>query len=237
MKADDSRPTSVSGLPAIDTSNKDLCGLCLQALTIDDQLAGGTMRVNASDGTSILDISGFAHNDWERNRININGVREERVFDKQRKEDREEFGKCRGYSPCLCAGDGRERLVTLPEMPEISGSAVGPCPFCSTLRALFIAQYAEHSWWNEPGSTLRFSIQYEWGEYRSILDGEDEAVTFRQGLMGLAVLVDRPGLNISGVPDRPGLMQPNRRDVFNFDVVAWPGTSHEVLLFTASTNR
>jgi hypothetical protein len=93
MKAEDSRPTSVTEVSEINTSNNKLCGLCLQALTIDDQLAGGTTRVNTSDGTSTLDLSGFAHKDWRS--YSYEGVREERFFDKRRKEDRDTSGWAR----------------------------------------------------------------------------------------------------------------------------------------------
>lgn len=223
--ADDSQATSETPPQQMATSNNDLCGLCLLALTINDQAAGGTARTNISNGMTTLDLSGFTYNDWQSSyRSNC---REERRSDEPRIEKGDSpgwvlhgwgnFNDDKRYRTTqvryLCAGNKHERLVTLPTMLEISASA--PCRLCSTLRSLFIEQYAESFWWNEDGSTLRFTIQYEWCEYRSFFDDEyaPGIPPSSQSLSGMAVLVYRPG------------QEPNRRDVYQFDVVAWPGTS------------
>lgn len=236
MKADDSRPASQAAPPEINTSNNELCELCLQALTINDQLAGGTTRVNTSDGTSTLDISGFAHNDWEITKKI--GIREERVFKSQERGRRDGSGflnrsallsdpqKRIRQRRQFCAGNQQERLVTLPHMPETSASVVGPCRLCSRLRALFVEQYSKSSLWNEQGSTLCFTIQYEWSEYRAISHGEDEATMPlpSQILDGLAIIVTFPGQYVG------------KADVYQFDVVAWPGTSYFVRLLAATAH-
>lgn len=225
MEADDSRPASQATPPTTDTSNKELCELCLQALTINDELAGGTTRVNTSDGTTTLDVSGFTQNNFIT-RLH-GGFRQKRSLPFPDGDENDASGWSRTQSPPgpynparryrrFCAGDRYERLVTLPSMPEISTSAVGACCFCSRLRALFIDQYAEKSWWNEDGSTLSFTIQYEWTQHRIISDAEDETTMPppNQSLKGLAVIVNCPDRDSSWV------------DVYQFDVVAWPGTSY-----------
>lgn len=236
LKADDYGPTSEHEWPQIDTDNTGLCGLCLRALTIDDQLAGGTTEVNTSSGTTSLDLSGFTHNDWAENEFT--GIRTERFFDFRRKDERDNFGWAkyahlddgqpmrRGLFRQFCAGDQNRPLVTPPSMLEVSESAVGPCRMCSTLRALFVEEYAERSWWNKPGSTLYFTIQYDRSEDRPFLDGEGETTILptTQSLDGLAVVVVVPHL------------RPDHVDVYQFDVVAMPGESHEMLLLTTSAN-
>lgn len=171
MEADGSRPPSQAAPPENSSTNSELCELCLQALTIDDQLAGGTARVNTSDGTTTLDLSGFARNYWSRRPRR--GIRQERRLDSHGKEQGNTRGsgtdstEHRSKYSWFCAGNQHKRLVTLPWMFELSASAVGTCCLCSRLRALFIDQYAKTSWWDEHGSTLHFTIQYEWTEYRT----------------------------------------------------------------------
>lgn len=234
MKAADSGPASKAAPPDAGTSNNELCEHCSQALIINDQLAGGTLQVNASDGTTTLDLSGFKHNDWIE--LRRSGFRQQRSIFSDAKEMRDEHG-WGNKSPVLsnqhrhirqhlrfCAGNQLERRVTVPWMLEISASSFGPCRLCSRLRALFIEQYANSSWWNEHGSILRFTMQYEWSEYRSLYDGEDEPTIppSQQSLDGLAVLVTCPGQAYNEV------------DVYQFDVVAWPGMSSFVELLIAS---
>lgn len=234
MKYDDSRPASEATPPENDSSANELCELCLRALTINDQLVGGTTRVNTSNGTTSLDLSGFVQNNWGLTEHCQN--RGEQKFDIRREEDRNasgwttdvvirtDQGMRTEQHRRSCAGDQHERLVTLPCMREIYESAAGTCRFCSKLRALFIEQYAKSPWWNEHGSTLRFTIQYEWIEYRIKLGGEDEAASLphEQILEGLAVLVVHPGHVV------------NKRDCFSFDVVAWPGTTYFAIFVKAS---
>lgn len=201
MEADDSRATSKAAPPEIDAGNNDLCRLCLQALTIDDQAAGGSAQTSKLDGktTISLDLAGFMQNYWQR-RPPIGPRQYISYYDNPN-------------SPAFCAWKQHERLLTLPEMPEISQSAVGTCRFCSTIRALLIERYAERSWWSEPGSRLYFTIQYEWCNYWPFFTVDRRSRSRRQQLEGLALLIRRPGL------------QSTARDVYVFDVVAWPGTS------------
>lgn len=205
MEPDDCRPTSAVAQPEIAVGNNDLCRLCLKALTINDQAAGGVARENGPDGKTTLDLAGLMHDSSKES--SYSGFRQKRYFYNH-------YSTRGAESHRLCAGDQHQRLVTLPRMLEISASA--PCRLCARLRALFIEQYAGSSWWNEHGSTLRFTIQYEWTEYRRFFESEF-AVGFprpSQSLDGMAVFVDRPGQG------------PYERDVYQFDVVAWPGTSH-----------
>lgn len=201
MEDDDSRSTSKAAPPETDAGNNDLCRLCLQALTIDDQAAGGSARESNLDGntTVSLDLAGFMQNYWQRRSPTGHGQYRS-YYD-------------RPISPAFCAGDQHERLVTLPRMPEISQSAVGTCRFCSKIRALFIQRYAESSWWNEPGSSLSFTIQYEWCDYWPCFTVDRGSQSPPQHLKGLAVLICCPGLDSK------------ERDVYVFDVVALPGTS------------
>lgn len=239
-RPDDSRATSESIQPEKESGNNDLCRLCLQALTINDHLAGGTIQENAADGTTALDLSGFTFNDWESSRHDGSWQRRFPNFRTNEKRDASGWVCHRTYrsgsrfyheqTRSLCAGDQHERLVTLPRMHELSVSAIGSCRLCSRLRALFVDQYAEQSWWNQPGSTLRFTIQYEWSEQRTIIDGEDKAATLQfsqsfhelavQRFNGLTVLVVHPG------------KKADERDFYRFEVVAWPGMSHLALLLT-----
>lgn len=226
MKGDDCRPASQAAPPKIDNINHELCELCLRALTINDQL---------SDGTSTVDGSGFKLKHNELITDLHSGFRQRRGSSFPSHTDIDASGWTsrqshpEPYNPTsryrrFCAGDQHERLVTLPGMPEFSASVVGACCFCSRLRALFIDQYAESSWWNEHGSTICFTIQYEWTQHRTISDGEDEAAMPppSQRLDGLAVIVSFPGRESGFV------------HVYQFDVVAWPGMSYFVLLLTAS---
>lgn len=197
MQDGDSRSTSKVAPPQTDAGNNDLCRLCLQALTIDDQAAGGRARKIKLYKKS-LDIAGFMQNYWQRRPCT--GPRQyQSYYDDP-------------ISPGFCAGNQHERLVTLPGMPEISQSAARKCRFCSTIRALFIERYAESSWWNEPGSSFFFTIQYEWCEYRPFFPVDRGSKSSPQHLEGLAVLIRRPGLESA------------ERDVYVFDVVAFPGT-------------
>lgn len=200
MEADDSRATSKAAPPELHVGNNDLCRLCLQGLTISDQAAGGTTQERELDGktTSTLDLAGFMNNYWKR-RTPI-GFRRKLAY-------YEDPITPRGF----CAGDQHERLVTLPMMPEISESAFGTCRFCSIIRALFVEEYAEHSWWNKPGSRLRFIIQYEWCKTWPFFTVEGGSGSPLQHLDALAVLVRYPGLVST------------ERDVYEFDVVSWPG--------------
>lgn len=202
MQDGDSRSTSKVAPPQTDAGNNDLCRLCLQALTIDDQAAGGSaQKIKFKSKTTIsLDLAGFTQNYWWRRPCT--GPRQ---FESEYKNP---------IPPAFCAGDQHERLVTLPGMPEISQTAVGTCRFCSTIRALFVERYAESSWWNEPGSSLSFTIQYEWREYWPFFTVDGGSQSAPQHLQGLAVLIRRPGL------------QSKDRDVYVFDVVAMPGTSN-----------
>lgn len=224
MKGFFSRPSMKAAPLGIDTNN-DLCNLCLRALTINDQLAGGTTRVDTSDGTTTLDLCGFVHHAWTS--TGSVGIEKTRLFDPRTKDGRVAPGWVNETIPVIGprpgmnqsrmvrATDNHERLVTLPGMLEISQSASASCRLCSRLRDIFRKQYAERVWWNESSSILRFTIQYEWSEYRTVLDGEDEATTppSRQSLDCLAVVVTSPG------------QRPNERDVYRFDIAAWPGTS------------
>lgn len=231
MEANNSREAPEAAPPEQDIGNDFLCSMCLLSLTINDQLAGGTARRD-TNGTIALDLSGFTYNDWESS-TGIVPFRKQRVFAFHRKEGRGASGwnfgsstnlpdgrKCTSQNRMVCAGDKHERLVTLPGMPELSASALRTCRLCSTIRSLFKEQYAENAWWNKPGSNLRFTMQYEWSEYRSVFVGEHEDAippSIPAGrLDGLAIYVVRPD------------QEPNNRDVFEFDVVAWPGTSHQV---------
>lgn len=194
----------------MDTGNDDLCRLCLQALTINDEAAGGTISEDEWHGTTALDISGFNYNCWQSS--SHSGSRQKRFFDDGKAPD----GAFAWTKPRrFYAGDQQERLVTLPKMLEISESVVGTCRFCSRLRALFEEQYAEYSWWSEPGSTLHFTIQYEWNERWQEHDGyvKNAIEPPMECLDSLAVLVIRPD-------------KPRERDAYQFDILAWPGTCH-----------
>lgn len=228
MRADDLPTMSKAAKPEVDTSNNELCGLCLRALTIDDQRAGGAIRVNTSDGTTALDLSGFTQNNYEpiAPYDGVRGNRRSRSYELC--EERDPSGwRLRGSSyrhnydyGGPCTGDGHERVVTVPKMLEISPSAVGTCTLCSKLKQLFQEQYEGCSWWEELGSTLRFIIQYEWTAFSSTLDGGEDGtkiLSFTQKLDGLAVLVSHLGKKSDEV------------DVYTFDVVAWPGISHKFL--------
>lgn len=211
-QADGSRANTEAIPPVIANKSNDLCDLCLRAVKINDQLAAGSTRVSTSSGTTTLDVSGFAQNDWIE--VQRSGIQAERCFysDPGEQRDARVWAPREGLNQPsrFCCGDTKERLVTLPTMPEISESVAGTCRLCSRLRELFYEQYAQSSWWNEPGSTLSFTIQYEWSEYRRVHSG-GEMQSPSQGLDCLALLV--------ALPDRPW----QEVDVYRFDVVAWPG--------------
>lgn len=202
MQDGDSRSTSETAPPQTDAANNDLCRLCLQALTIDDQAAGGSAQESKLDGKTILslDLAGFMQNYWQR-RPPTGPRQYQSYYDHP-------------ISPAFCAGDQHERLVTLPTMPEISQPAVGTCRFCSTIRALFVERYAETSWWNEPGSRLSFTMQYEWCYHWPLFTVDRGSRSRPQQLEGLAMLIRCPGLDST------------ERDVYVFDVVAMPGASN-----------
>lgn len=201
-----------------------LCDLCVRALTIDDQLAGGAKSVNPSDGATSLELSGLRYNDWRM--VERVGPRTERLSASATRQNRDAHGwvwrGCHGPRQVsnqwlfFCAGDHYERCVRLPRMLEISEPATGTCRLCSRLRALFTEQYEECSWWLDTGSALKFTIQYEWSEWRSVREAQEQAqIPHRAQLIdGLAVLVFHPGL------------ESDRVDVFQFEVVAWPGRFH-----------
>lgn len=229
-RADDSEAIETAPYSTGHVNHEDLCDLCLQALTIDDQLAGGAKSVNPSDGATSLELSGLPYKDWRV--LDIVGPRTQRLLftttlQLSRDEQRWVWSGCHGLREVqdlgrsFCVGDQRLRRVTLPEMLEISESAVGTCRLCSRLRALFMEQYQECSWWGGNGSALHFTMQYEWSEWCSVRDDEDPAQV-QPGTQlndGLAVLVFHPGL------------ARDTADVFQFDVVAWPGRFLRVLSF------
>lgn len=208
----DHQTTVQSTLPAMDTINNDLCDLCLQALTINDQFAGGTIYENTDDGTTGLDLCGFALNHWKvvkDSPLDRIEVREGRFSINSCLRD---YTKGIEWTEMFCAGNHHERLVTPPGMLELSLlSAAGTCRLCSRLKVIFIEEYGELYWWNEHGSVLHFTIQYEWGHQGLQAGRESKGAR----LDGLAVSVIRPG------------HKTNEADVYHFDVVAWPGTYPE----------
>ncbi|OJD28904.1 heterokaryon incompatibility protein [Diplodia corticola] len=203
------------------TTGDALCDLCLQALTIDDKLAGGTVTEAPDKEAPVLDLSGFAPQQWTRE--DQKGLRHSRV---RKRSETDEFGWTHhGFGPFekwrlrgTCAGNNHERSATPPTLPELAGSADQNCLFCSRLTELFYEQYGEKSWWNLSDSRLRFSMQYEWEELRIEIKkvGEEMTVHYREMLDCLAVIVFRPE-------------QYGEVDVYEFEVGAKPGNCRDWL--------
>lgn len=217
----------------MDTINNDLCDLCLQALTIDDKLAGGTVYENTG-GTTGLDLCGFTLNHWKTTTRPADfEVREERSsINLYLKDGKDLSGTVSStedsisdwkWTAMFCAGNHHERLVTLPGMLELSIlSAAGTCRLCSRLKVLFIEQYGERSWWNEHASTLRFIMRYEWGKHGEATHHQSK----RARLDRLAVSVIHPGHKANDVAD-----------VYLFDIAAWSGTCLKaVILYSHNDN-
>ncbi|KAI9643582.1 hypothetical protein NHQ30_008203 [Ciborinia camelliae] len=219
-KSDDSQMTAQRKPSGTGTANDDLCNLCLQALTIDDKLAGGAV-IKASDGTTALDFSRFTFtNSWASQWVR--GIRFSRCLDTHQDRDKPGWhGSKFNQDLNLCAGKNYERCVTLPTLLELSEPAAKRCRFCSRLKDLFCEQYDECSWWKKtcPRSRLRFKMQYEWQGYRKISEGDEEATitTTEATLDCLGVFVHHPGLKNYEV------------DFYKFGVEAWPGKCRDWL--------
>lgn len=235
-----------------------LCDVCTQALTIDDKAAGGLLR-NASDGTATLDVGNFKFDNCQSLQQNYLGQYP------ARKEDsgKDEFG----WRPFL-GGDYKvretyatqnvERILSPPEMLELSTSSDGTCVFCKRLGEILLQYYGGCPWWQKPESKLRVTMRYEWQEYSwSTLDEKHQAETPHAEGSGREEEdeeeeeEDSPLQNAKSGKDsermqreesqqltglavfihHPGL-QATEVDVYKFDVHAWPGKTLHIVSLT-----
>lgn len=216
----------------METEN-NLCLTCTQALTIDDKLAGGSVK-SASDGTAMLDIGNF--------KLDIEESKSYKPYAEEIK-DRTWFrrggdssGRTQLFRPTY-SGQDVERVVVPPGLPELSASMAGMCRFCKRLEALLRCNYSECHWWEDANAEICIVIRYEWSEDHFIHNGREfedscensgipiwgkgpETLPWekKQHLEHLAVHVRHPGLEDSS-PDR-----------YTFEVGAWPGRLGPALL-------
>lgn len=213
----------------MDTDN-NLCVACTQALTIDDKLAGGSVK-SASDGTAMLDIGKFTLDLQPSRFLNLFGSH----VDAKENIDHTQWFKagsdCSGRTSLVrpsYSGQDVERVVVPPGLSELSASMARVCRFCRRLEALLRCNYSKCDWWEDANTRIRILIHYEWSEARFSHDGSDhdcekhactrwgegpETLPWEklQKLEHLAVYVRHPGLEHSN-PDR-----------YTFEIGAWPG--------------
>lgn len=210
----------------------NLCVVCTQALTIDDKVAGGSVK-SASDGTAMLDIGNFK---LDLQLLRFLNLSRSHVDAENNKEPTQWFrtgSDCAGRTSLVrpsYSGQDAERVVVPPDLPELSASMAGICRFCERLEALLRCNYSECDWWRDANTRIRIHIHYEWSEYsfshdeRTFDDSCEEYGIPRWGkgreklpwekaqyLEHLAVYVRHPGLEDS-MPDR-----------YTFEIGAWPG--------------
>lgn len=205
----------------------NLCVACTQALTIDDKLAGGSVK-SASDGTPMLDIGKFT--------LDLQPARFSSLsrldFDTEENIDRTQWfeagwdyaGRTSLVRPSY-SGQDVERVVVPPDLSELSASMARVCRFCRRLEALLRCNYSKCDWWEDANTRIRILIHYEWSEARTTHAGSardhscekhacgTETMPWEklQELKHLAVYVRHPGLEHS-IPDR-----------YTFEIGAWPG--------------
>lgn len=205
----------------------NLCVACTQALTIDDKLAGGSVK-SASDGTAMLDIGKFT---LDRQSAQFSSLSRS-DFDTEETIDRTQWFEAGwDYAGRLIlirssySGQDVERVVVPPDLSELSASMARVCRFCRRLEALLRCNYSKCDWWQDANTRIRILIHYEWSETRFNHNGGPldhscekhacgpETLPWEkfQKLEHLAVYVRHPGLEQS-TPDR-----------YTFEIGAWPG--------------
>lgn len=215
----------------METEN-NLCAACTQALTIDDKLAGGSVK-RASDGSAMLDIAKFKPDVQHSRFHNLGWLHVDAETTRDHTHWFVSGGDCAGRTHLgrpSYSGQDVERVVVPPGLPELSASVAGICRFCKELETLLRGNYSECDWWQGANARIRILIHYEWSEDRVIhngitFDSESEEGRIprwgkgpetlpwekRQHLEHLAVYVRHPGLDHSG-PDK-----------YRFEIGSWSG--------------
>ncbi|KAF2962671.1 hypothetical protein GQX73_g10902 [Xylaria multiplex] len=200
------------------TTIATLCDPCSTALIINDIRA----KSNEDDETPKLKISSLDPKQWHDaySHPNTYARGPHRMSDTSGWILSEamcyEGVETRWHYRQFCIGGNDERIVTLPDLPELATSPPNNCPFCSKLKELFQDKYADRHWWNGPAK-LRFCLQYEWVEKRitksKLGKGSEQPpqVKTTGGLDCLSVILHHPDLD------------EEHTDVHKFDIEAWPG--------------
>lgn len=156
-----------------------LCDFCAQALTIDDNL-GSTKTTD--DGTTALDVTTFELNNWMS--IPTAGQQESRYLREfplgdelgWEQKSSDSLGRKR-HDRYVCASQGLEKVVATSALSESQRRTVQRCRFCQRLEEIFREEYSQCTWWNDPVSLLRITMQYEWTVVRMTLHGKELAET------------------------------------------------------------
>lgn len=122
-------------------TDSNLCVACTQALTIDDKLAGGSVK-SASDGTAMLDIGKFALDLQSARFLNLSRL----DFGTEENIDRTQWfeagwdyaGRASLVRPSY-SGQDVERVVVPPDLSELSASMARVCRFCRSSKLFYDA--------------------------------------------------------------------------------------------------
>jgi hypothetical protein len=187
-----------------------LCELCLQALTLDDARAGGSVIISTTTAAhSALDLSKFETDEWLYESGTghhwEHGYKLSSCDNRSRSDIKEGLGR----RQCIAAM-APERTTIAPALKELisnSKSGFGACQFCQALKDILTKTYHSRSWWRTEGRCLRFRIRYQW-VCRIVEHKEQE-----YKLTGVTVPVNT-------LP--PGATS-TRIQVLQFALAAWPG--------------
>lgn len=89
---------------------------------------------------------------------------------------------------CEIGGDLSSRIVTVPDLPELSVSAEQGCHFCAVLKRALVGQY-RNQWCRYPMQKIFIDIRYVW----SVQEDEEDGSTRGASLHSLNVSARRPG--------------------------------------------
>lgn len=173
-------------------SASSLCKLCSDNLVLDDAKAGGLLKTSP-DGTS--------------NTL---------YFPEQERQcDRKE--KTLPYSYWI-GGNDYSRVVTSPDLPELSEPAQKGCRFCAALKSALLDRYGDQEWLTSSTLKIKLTIEYQWEGYERMEKVRENEVDFSlSDLLVTATHPDIDDLNYSSVSQ------------FNFPIVAAEGKCRDWL--------
>jgi hypothetical protein len=191
-----------------------LCELCLQALTLDDARAGGSVIMPTTTAAHPA-LGFFKFDNGPSSYETVAGdswLREYHLRSSTYSSSDEDIEDGPAHRPCI-ADMVLERSTIAPALKELASqtkSGFGTCQFCQILRDIFTKTYHKRTWWETEGRCIRFRIRYEW--VRRPMEHKEQEYE----LNGVTVMVST----------LPPAYRSDMLHLMQFALAAWPGRLH-----------
>lgn len=100
------------------------------------------------------------------------------------------------YDFLWVGGNVYSRIITSPDLPELSSPAEKGCRFCAALKSVFLHRYGNSLWWTSSTSRMEVTIEYQWSGNRNGNVKNDMDFSLRE----LLVTASHPGMPDSCQP-------------------------------------